>query len=108
MQVKYNADGLVPVVVQSKQTKRVLMMAWMNAEALALTQQTGDAVFYSRSRQALWPKGATSGNSQKVLEIQVDCDGDTLLLIVDEAGPACHNGTGSCFDAGRIEIGANG
>ena len=73
------------------------MVAWMNAEALALTRQTGEAHFWSRSRQELWHKGATSGNVQRVRELRVDCDGDTLLLLVDPAGPACHTGNSTCF-----------
>jgi phosphoribosyl-AMP cyclohydrolase len=75
------------------------MLAWMNAEALEATLRTGVVTFWSRSRQELWVKGATSGNTQKLLTLERDCDGDTLLAIVDEAGPACHNGTESCFDS---------
>lgn len=74
------------------------MVAWMNRESLAQSIELGETVFYSRSRQQLWHKGATSGNTQKILSLQADCDGDTLLAIVEENGPACHNGTESCFD----------
>ena len=95
--VQFGRDGLVPAVVQDGATGRVLMMAWMNRESLEQTLRRGEAVFWSRSRQTFWHKGATSGNTQRVLEIQVDCDGDTLLLIVEPAGPACHTGEYSCF-----------
>ena len=95
--LKFNSNGLIPAVVQDIQSKDVLMMAWMNTESLRLTQETGEAHFWSRSRQELWHKGATSGNVQKVIEIQVDCDADTLLLLVEPAGPACHTGSRSCF-----------
>jgi phosphoribosyl-ATP pyrophosphohydrolase/phosphoribosyl-AMP cyclohydrolase len=78
-------------------TQQVLMVAWMNEEALGLTKETGQAHFWSRSRQSLWHKGATSGNVMDVQSIQVDCDGDTLLLLVNPAGPACHTGQTSCF-----------
>jgi phosphoribosyl-AMP cyclohydrolase len=95
--VKWNADGLIPAIIQDADSGEVLMMAWMNAEALALTQTTGEAHFWSRSRQELWYKGATSGNTQRVREIWLDCDGDTLLLKATPAGPACHTGARSCF-----------
>lgn len=95
--LKFNADGLIPAVVQDATTLQVLMVAWMNAAALQLTRDTGEAVFWSRSRGALWHKGATSGNVQRVREIRYDCDADTLLLLVDPAGPACHTGATSCF-----------
>ena len=95
--VAFNEDGLVPVIAQSAATGAVLMVAWMNVEALLLTQETGEAHFWSRSRQELWHKGATSGNVQRVREIRVDCDGDTLLLLVEPAGSACHTGEMSCF-----------
>ncbi|MEY2945409.1 MAG: hypothetical protein RL243_151 [Actinomycetota bacterium] len=101
-QLKFDADGLIPTVVQSADTGRVLMLAWMNLESLQLTVEKGETVFWSRSRQELWHKGATSGNSQKIVKLQADCDGDTLLAIVREAGPACHNGTESCFDTLEI------
>ena len=93
----YNDLGLLPAVVQDAATGEVLMVAWMNAEALRRTRATGEAWFWSRSRAALWRKGATSGNTMRVQEIRVDCDGDTLLLKVNPAGPACHTGERSCF-----------
>jgi phosphoribosyl-AMP cyclohydrolase/phosphoribosyl-ATP pyrophosphohydrolase/phosphoribosyl-AMP cyclohydrolase len=96
-EIKYDVNGLVPVIVQDVFTKEVLMMAWMNAESLRLTLETGEAVFWSRSRQEIWHKGATSGYVQKVVEIRVDCDADTLLALVEPAGPACHTGERSCF-----------
>ena len=95
--IKFDGQGLVPAVLQDATTGQVLMVAWMNEEALQRTQQTGQAHFWSRSRQELWHKGATSGNVMDVREIRVDCDADTLLLIVDPAGPACHTGEHSCF-----------
>ena len=97
MNPTYNADGLIPAIVQDAQTKQVLMMAWMNAESLARTLALGETVFWSRSRQEFWHKGATSGNTQKVVDLWLDCDGDTLLIIVEPAGPACHSGAVSCF-----------
>ena len=97
MELKYDAVGLIPAVVQDATDGAVLMMAWMNAEAFTLTCQTGEAYFWSRSRQALWRKGETSGNIMHVQEIRVDCDADTLLLKVIPAGPACHTGERSCF-----------
>lgn len=96
--LKFDANGLIPAVVQSADTSRVLMMAWMSRESLTLTIEKGETVFFSRSRGELWHKGATSGNTQRLVSLQADCDGDTLLAIVHEAGPACHNGTESCFD----------
>lgn len=95
--LNWDANGLIPAVVQDAKTKQVLMVAYMNAESLAQTQATGETVFWSRSRGALWHKGETSGNVQKVREIRVDCDEDTLLILVDPAGPACHTGEISCF-----------
>jgi phosphoribosyl-AMP cyclohydrolase len=89
--------GLVPAVVQDASTGQVLMVAWMNAEALRLTLATGETHFWSRSRGELWHKGATSGNTQAVTGVYVDCDGDTLLVQVQPAGPACHTGAVSCF-----------
>ncbi len=96
--LKFDSAGLIAAIIQSVESKRVLMMAWMNAESLALTLDRGETVFWSRSRQELWHKGATSGNTQLVHSIEIDCDSDTLLILVSEAGPACHNGTESCFD----------
>jgi len=95
--LKWDERGLIPTVVQDAITKQVLMVAYMNAESLAHTIETGETVFWSRSRGALWHKGETSGNIQKVREIRVDCDEDTLLILVDPAGPACHTGEVSCF-----------
>lgn len=95
--IKWNADGLVCAVVQDRVHGRVLMQAWMNAEALDKTLETGQATFWSRSRQQIWVKGLTSGNTQRVTDIRLDCDGDCLLLQVDPAGPACHTGATSCF-----------
>jgi phosphoribosyl-AMP cyclohydrolase len=95
--LKFDANGLIPVVVQDSQTLEILMVAWMNADSLQKTLDTGETWFWSRSRQELWHKGATSGNTQKVLQIKVDCDGDTLLLSVIPSGPACHTGARSCF-----------
>ena len=95
--IEYDVNGLVPAIVQDAETKDVLMMAYMNAESLRLTIETGETVFWSRSRQEIWHKGATSGNTQKVVAIKVDCDADTLLVSVNPAGPACHTGERSCF-----------
>lgn len=97
MQLKFDAQGLIPAVVQDAASGDVLMVAWMNAEALERTRESGEAHFWSRSRGQLWHKGATSGAIQKVREIRVDCDADTLLLLVDPAGPACHTGARTCF-----------
>lgn len=95
--VRFDERGLVPCVVQQQGTGEVLMMAWMNAESLALTVSTGTTWFWSRSRQELWNKGATSGNVQHVKRLLFDYDADTLLVIVDSVGPACHTGHRSCF-----------
>jgi len=97
MDIQWDERGLVPAIVQDAHTHQVLMLAYMNVEALRLTLETGEAHFWSRSRQALWHKGATSGNTQRVIEVRVDCDADAILLIVDPAGPACHTGETSCF-----------
>ncbi len=93
----WDDNGLIPTVVQDANTQQVLMVAYMNAESLARTVESGETVFWSRSRSELWHKGATSGNVQRVREIYYDCDGDTLLILVDPAGPACHTGAVSCF-----------
>lgn len=93
----YNERGLIPCIVQDAESGDVLMMAWMNEESLTLTLEQGETWFWSRSRQELWHKGATSGNVQKVIELLYDCDGDTLLARVDAAGPACHTGERTCF-----------
>ncbi len=96
-QLKFDPNGLIPAIVQDAASKDVLMLAYMNAESLQKTLQTGETWFYSRSRRELWHKGATSGNTQRVVEIRYDCDGDTLLVLVQPAGPACHTGATSCF-----------
>jgi len=95
--LKVDGSGLLPVVVQDRASGDVLMLAWANAEALVRTAETGLAHFWSRSRQALWRKGETSGNGLRVVEARTDCDRDTLLLVVDPQGPACHTGARSCF-----------
>ncbi|WP_424812448.1 phosphoribosyl-AMP cyclohydrolase [Roseococcus sp. YIM B11640] len=109
--VRFDAKGLVPAIAQQHDTGEVLMMAWMNAEALAETLTTGRACYYSRSRGGLWRKGESSGQVQTVLDLRVDCDGDTLLMLVDQAGVACHTGRRSCFyraprEGGLAEIAA--
>lgn len=95
--VCFNADGLIPAVAQQHDSGEVLMLAWMNAEALAETLATGRVCYWSRSRRALWRKGETSGQVQRLVELRLDCDGDTLLLLVDQTGVACHTGRRSCF-----------
>jgi len=95
--LKFDAHGLIPAVVQEATTREVLMVAWMNRESLELTLKTGYTVFWSRSRQKLWKKGETSGCLQRVREVRADCDADTLLVLVDQTGPACHTGERSCF-----------
>lgn len=100
--LKFNEAGLIPAIVQSYSSGRVLMMAWMNSESLSKTFELGETVFFSRSRQELWHKGATSGNTQRVRSIEADCDGDALLIRVDENGPACHTDAESCFDVSTL------
>lgn len=95
--LKWDGNGLIPAIVQDFQTREVLMMAWMNPESLQKTRESGETWFWSRSRQELWHKGEISGNTQKVIEIRYDCDGDTLVVFVNPAGPACHTGAQSCF-----------
>ncbi|NLG10159.1 MAG: phosphoribosyl-AMP cyclohydrolase [Coriobacteriaceae bacterium] len=97
MDLRYDDNGLIPAIVQQYDSGEVLMLAYMNAEALRLTQQTKVTWFWSRSRQELWNKGATSGNTQRVVELFYDCDADCLLIKVDSPGPACHTGHRSCF-----------
>jgi phosphoribosyl-AMP cyclohydrolase len=97
--LKRTADGLVCAIAQEQGTGAVLMVAWMNDEALRRTLTTRQATYYSRSRQQLWVKGETSGHTQHVREVRLDCDGDAVLLTVDQTGPACHTGTHSCFDS---------
>ena len=101
--VVFNDQGLVPVVTQDEMTGRVLMLAYMNREALEATLTTGRAVYYSRSRAELWRKGDTSGHAQFVRRVELDCDGDALLITVQQVGPACHTGSASCFDATTLE-----
>lgn len=98
--LKFDSKGLIPAIIQSK-TGKVLMLAYMNRESLALTQSTGQTHFFSRSRNEIWHKGKTSGNIQKVVSIAADCDADTLLVTVEESGPACHTGAHSCFESNR-------
>ena len=105
-QITYDDRGLVPCVVQDWRTGEVLTLAYMNAEALRLTRETGELHFFSRSRQQLWHKGATSGNTQALRSIRYDCDGDALLALVEPSGPACHTGERTCFHRGELEPGA--
>jgi phosphoribosyl-AMP cyclohydrolase / phosphoribosyl-ATP pyrophosphohydrolase len=106
--VAFDERGLVPCIVQDWRTGEVLTLAWMNAESLAQTRRTGEIHFYSRSRQELWHKGATSGNTMAVRAIRYDCDGDALLALVEPAGPACHTGERTCFHRGELEPQAPG
>jgi phosphoribosyl-AMP cyclohydrolase len=103
--LKRNALGLVPAVVQQHDTGEVLMLGWMDDEALHRTLMTGRGTFWSRSRQEYWVKGETSGHRQHVVEVRLDCDGDTLLLKVVQEGPACHTGARTCFDADLLGTG---
>jgi phosphoribosyl-AMP cyclohydrolase len=100
--LKRDADGLLPAVVQDAASRDVLMVGWMDDEALHRTLTSGRSTFWSRSRQDYWVKGETSGNIQEVREVRLDCDGDTLLVVVDQTGPACHTGDRTCFDADRL------
>jgi phosphoribosyl-AMP cyclohydrolase len=104
----FNADGLLPAIAQQHDSGEVLMMAWMNREALDETLSTGRVCYFSRSRQKLWRKGESSGQVQMLHDLRLDCDGDTILLIVDQTGPACHTGRRSCFynavREGRLEV----
>lgn len=102
--LKFNASGLIPAIAQDSATGRVLMLAWMNRESLQRTLELGEAVYFSRSRNELWHKGATSGNRQVVESVSYDCDADSLLLQVKPSGPACHTGETSCFDAGVLGL----
>lgn len=95
--LKYNADGLLPAIAQQHDTGEVLMMAWMNAEAVVETLSSGRVTYWSRSRQQFWKKGETSGHIQKLIDMRVDCDRDCLLVLVDQIGPACHTNRRSCF-----------
>ena len=101
---RFTADGLVPAIAQQWDTHEVLMMAWMDRDALIETLTTGRAVYFSRSRGTRWLKGETSGHVQDVREVRLDCDGDTILLLVDQTGGACHTGDRTCFDAVGLEV----
>jgi phosphoribosyl-ATP pyrophosphohydrolase/phosphoribosyl-AMP cyclohydrolase len=101
--IRFDDDGLVPCVMQDARTGEVLTLAYMNEEALARTRETGEVHFWSRSRNELWHKGATSGNTMRVRALRSDCDGDAVLVLVDPAGPACHTGERSCFHDGDTE-----
>jgi len=108
-QVRFDANGLVPAIAQQHDTGEVLMLAWMNRDSLAETLATGRVCYYSRSRGALWRKGETSGQAQHLKELRIDCDGDTLLLLVEQEGVACHTGRRTCFyralrDGALVEI----
>jgi phosphoribosyl-AMP cyclohydrolase len=105
----YTSDGLIPCIAQEAATGEVLMMAWMNAEAVARTLQTGRVTYWSRSRGAFWVKGESSGHVQRLVELRLDCDRDCLLALVEQTGPACHTGRRSCFytalrDGAEVEI----
>lgn len=111
-QLLFNEQGLLPVITQDAISKDVLMMAWINRQALEYTLETGLATYWSRSRQALWKKGETSGHWQHIKEIRVDCDGDTLLFLVNQIGAACHTGRRHCFyfsltDDGKVRVTSN-
>ncbi|HRJ54617.1 MAG TPA: phosphoribosyl-AMP cyclohydrolase [Candidatus Thiothrix moscowensis] len=95
--LKYNSDGLIPAIAQQHDTAEVLMMAWMNRESIEETLQTGRVCYWSRSRNRFWRKGESSGQMQVLKEFRIDCDADTILLLVDQTGPACHTGRRSCF-----------
>jgi phosphoribosyl-AMP cyclohydrolase len=107
--LKYDANGLIPAIAQEAETGEVLMMAWMTAEAVARTLETGRVTSWSRSRQAFWIKGETSGHVQELVEMRIDCDSDCLLLLIRQTGPACHTNRRSCFyravrEGAEIEI----
>ncbi len=107
--IRFDATGLVPAIAQQHDTKEVLMMAWMNRAALTETLRTGRVCYFSRSRNALWRKGETSGQLQHLKDLRIDCDGDTVLLLVHQEGVACHTGRRSCFyraarDGGVVEV----
>lgn len=104
--VAFGDGGLVPVIAQQWDTGEVLMVAWMDAEALRRTLATGSATYWSRSRREYWVKGETSGNTQRVRSVRVDCDGDAILLLVDQVGVACHTGLRSCFDTAEASLAA--
>jgi phosphoribosyl-AMP cyclohydrolase len=108
MQLKYDQHGLIPAIVQDSDSGAVLMLAYMNEQSLQATLSSGETHFWSRSRQELWHKGATSGNTQRVVDISVDCDADTLLVRVRPSGPACHTGNQTCFYRRYQESETNG
>ena len=97
LRLRFNADGLIPAIAQQHDSGEVLMLAWMNQEAVAETLRTGQVCYFSRSRNALWRKGETSGQTQRLIDLRLDCDADALLLLVDQKGVACHTGRRSCF-----------
>lgn len=101
--LRFNDAGLIPAIAQDAQTREVLMLAWMNAEAVARTLASGQVTYWSRSRQEFWVKGLTSGNLQELVEMRLDCDRDCLLIAVRQTGPACHTGARSCFFTGVAE-----
>lgn len=101
--LKFDANGLIPAVVQDVSTRQVLTVAYMNKESLEKSLETKETWFFSRSRQELWHKGATSGNTQRIVELKYDCDGDALVVLVDPAGPACHTGADSCFSESLMD-----
>jgi len=102
--IRFDDRGLVPAIAQDYSTGEVLMLAWMNAESIQLTEETGYATYFSRSRQKLWKKGETSGHTQRVITMRYDCDGDAILMQVEQVGPACHTGKRSCFHNDMIDI----
>ncbi|GAB1379998.1 phosphoribosyl-AMP cyclohydrolase [Pararhodobacter sp.] len=107
--LRYDDQGLIPAIAQDHRTGEVLMMAWMNAQSVARTLETGKVTYWSRSRQAFWVKGETSGHAQKLVDFRVDCDRDCLLVVVDQTGPACHTNRRSCFytavrDGAEVEL----
>jgi len=102
---RFNSDGLVPAIAQQRDSHEVLMMAWMDEAALRETLETGRGVYHSRSRGQRWAKGETSGHVQVVREARLDCDGDTVLILVDQSGAACHTGDRTCFDADTLTVG---
>ncbi len=102
--LQFGPDGLLPAIAQQWDTGEVLMLAWMDEEAVRRTLTSGRGTYWSRSRQAYWTKGETSGNTQQVKELRIDCDGDAILLLVDQQGPACHTGLRSCFETETVEL----
>jgi len=104
IEIQFDSNGLIAAILQDSQTKRVLMLAYMNKESLALTREIGTCHFFSRSRNEIWHKGSTSGNFMKVDSIELDCDSDALLISVTPSGAACHNGTESCFDTETLSL----